>query len=428
MRRRLFKHPSAWSKSLAKRILLRTLAGLREGYLEVICPRETHCFGEESAGLRATLVIHDERMFARALFGGDIGFGEAYMDGDWSSPDLRATLRLMVRNLAVLEGSNQGFSGLRRTWERLLHWMNRNSLPGSRKNISYHYDLGNSFYRLFLDRHMAYSCGYYLAANDSLEMAQQQKFDRICRKLRLGPSDHILEIGTGWGGFAVYAATHYGCRVTTTTISREQHDYARDWLQETGQLGKRVELLFEDYRNLRGRFDKLVSIEMFEAVGFDHYDDYFGTCDRLLTRDGSMLLQTITLPDQRTSTYRRRADWMQKYIFPGSALASLEEILGSLRRVTGLTLYHAEDIGMHYARTLQAWRERFLAAWPQVRALGFSETFRRMWEYYLAGCEASFLERSISNFQLLFTKTGNRKPLLDEHFDQPLGVEAASLG
>ena len=410
----------SWSKQLAKRVLLRTLAELRGGQLELVCPRETHVLGDEPGGLRVTLVVHDERVFARVLFGGgDVGFGEAYMDGDWSSPDPVAVLRLLVRNLPLFDERNRGFALPRRALDWLGHRRRKNSPAGSRRNIGHHYDLGNEFYRLFLDRSMAYSCGYFRSAADSLEQAQHEKFDRICRKLRLGPHDRLLEIGTGWGGFAVHAATHYGCRVTTTTISRQQHAYAREWFARTGLLGKRVELLLEDYRNLRGRFDKIVSIEMFEAVGLANYDTYFGACDRLLAPDGSMLLQTITFPDQKLAAYHGRADWIQKYIFPGAELASVSEILQSLQRATNLTLFHAEDIGLHYAHTLRAWRARFCDSLPQVRDLGFDDRFVRMWDFYLASCEAAFLERDIGDFQLLLTKTLNRRPLLEEPWGEP---------
>ena len=239
------------------------------------------------------------------------------------------------------------------------HRRRRNTQAGSRRNIAYHYDLGNDFYRLFLDRTLAYSCAYYESADDTLEQAQIHKFDRVCRKLQLGPQDHVLEIGTGWGGFAAYAAETYGCRVTTTTISRQQHDYAHEVFSRS-RAGERIQLLFEDYRNLRGQFDKIVSIEMFEAVGYEHYDDYFGACDRLLKPDGSMLLQTITILEAKFQQYRKQSDWIKKHIFPGAELASVIEIQRSLARTTRMQLFHMEDIGKHYALTLHEWRRRFL--------------------------------------------------------------------
>ena len=260
---------------------------------------------------------------------------------------------------------------------------------------------------------MVYSCAWYETAEDSLETAQFQKLDRICRKLELQPKDRVLEIGTGWGAFALHAARNYGCQVTTTTISQQQHEYARV-LFDAADKDRRIELLLKDYRDLSGSFDKIVSIEMFEAVGFEHYDEFFRACDRLLKPDGSMLLQTITMNEQRFSQYLKQSDWIQKYIFPGAQLASLRGVLDSLAHATRLSLFHAEDMGAHYARTLAAWRERFLARIAGVKALGFDDRFIRMWDYYLAFCEGAFLERHISDFQLLLTKNYNPRPMFQE--------------
>ncbi len=286
------------------------------------------------------------------------------MDGDWSTPDLVAVVRLAVRNLDHLDGSNRLLTSFRRLADVLEHRRRRNTQAGSRRNIAYHYDLGNGFYRLFLDRSLAYSCAYYETVEDTLEQAQSRKFERICRKLQLGPQDHVLEIGAGWGGFAAYAAETCGCRVTTTTISQQQHDYAREVFSRS-RAGERIQLLFEDYRNLRGQFDKIVSIEMFEAVGYEHYDDYFVACNRLLKPDGSMLLQTITILEAKFQQYRKQSDWIKKHIFPGAELASVIEIQRSLARTTGMQLFHMEDIGKHYALTLHEWRRRFLEHLPE---------------------------------------------------------------
>ncbi|MGA7573466.1 MAG: cyclopropane-fatty-acyl-phospholipid synthase family protein [Terriglobales bacterium] len=407
---------SGIATSVAKRIFLKTLSGLRGGRLDLVCPEATYSFGESHTGqftagqmedsLCAVVAVHDDRFFQRALLAGDIGVGEAYMDGEWSTPDLVAVVRLAVRNLNQLENSNRLFTLFRRMADLVEHRRHRNTQSGSRRNIAYHYDLGNDFYRLFLDRSLAYSCAYFGncdAAEDTLEKAQVQKFDRICRKLQLGPRDYVLEIGTGWGGFAVYAAKTYGCAITTTTISRQQYDYASELFSRTGS-GERIRLLFEDYRNLRGQYDKIVSIEMFEAVGFDHYDDYFGACDRLLKPDGSMLLQTITILESKFQQYRKQSDWIKKHIFPGAELASVTEIQRSLARATRIRLSNAEDIGMHYALTLKEWRRRFLAQLDEVRQLGFDERFIHMWDYYLAYCEGAFRERYIGDVQLLLSK------------------------
>jgi cyclopropane-fatty-acyl-phospholipid synthase len=281
--------------------------------------------------------------------------------------------------------------------------------------------LSNDFFRIFLDERMVYSCAWFEDEDESLDRAQWNKLDRVCRKLDLRPEDHLLEIGCGWGALAVHAATRYGCRVTGVTISRAQFEHASELVCRLG-LEDRVRVILEDYRQLRGRFDKIASIEMFEAVGFDYYDSFFGLCDRLLTPEGVFLLQTITMNDQTFPAYRRRCDFIQKHIFPGSELASLAGVLASLGRSSGLGLYHCEDIGAHYTRTLAAWRQRFLARLPEAQALGFDERFLRLWEYYLAYCEGAFLERHISNVQLVLVKNGvSRAPA------RPSAVELSSF-
>ena len=403
-----------WLVRNAKRLFLKSLEGFSQGFVEIVCPHGTHAFGDSQAALRGLLEVHDEQFFLRALLGGDTGIGESYMDGDWSSPDVVTVVRLALRNANLLEQRNRCFSAIRR-WLDTLHLRFRsNTLTGSRRNIHAHYDLGNDFFRLFLDENFVYSSAFYRHSDDSLEQAQTEKLDRVCRKLCLGPQDHVLEIGTGWGGFAIHAARNYGCRVTTTTISREQRDYVAALLQRTANRGYPIQLLFEDYRELRGRYDKIISIEMFEAVGYKYYDDFFSVCDRLLTDDGSMLLQTITMHDQKFPTYRKKSDWTQKYIFPGAQLASLSGVLSSVARATSMSLFHAEDLGMHYARTLQEWRARFQANIPAVRAQGFEDRFIRMWDFYLASCAGSFLERYTSDVQLLLTKNCNRRSLFGE--------------
>lgn len=413
---------STFLTTLAESTFRKSLESLRQGSLELAWNGRVWRFGEPDSPLTATLVVHNKRFFQRALFGGDIALGEAWMDGDWSSPDLVSVVRLAVRNLARLDGRNRLWNAFSRGIDALRHRLRGNSIAGSRRNIRAHYDLSNDFFRLFLDRSMMYSCAYYESEDDSLEAAHLQKLDRICRKLRLGPEDHVLEIGAGWGGFAEYAVQQYGCRVTTTTISERQYQHARQRFDSIAG-GDRIELLQEDYRNLRGQYDKVVSIEMFEAVGLPYYDEFFGACDRLLRPDGCMLLQTITINEQTFRAYRRRADFIQKHIFPGSELASVSEVLRSLARVTGLSLYHAEDIGTHYARTLAQWRKRFHNSRDEVRALGFDDRFIRMWDYYLAYCEGAFLERHIGDFQLLLTKNHSPRKL----FGEPWGEEVRTI-
>ena len=403
-----------WLARSARRAFLKSLENLPEGFLEIVCHDQTYTAGDPESSLRAQIKVRNDRFFVRAVLSGDTGMGESYMDGDWSSPDVVSAVRIAVRNAGVLEPQNRRFSALRRSLDSIEQRFRKNSLAGSLENIRAHYDLGNEFFQLFLDSSLMYSCAYYRSADDSLEMAQAEKLDLICRKLRLAPGDRVLEIGTGWGSFALHAARYFGCHVTTTTISRKQHAYVAERLAHSGSIQKNIELLFKDYRHLKGCYDKLVSIEMFEAVGFDHYDEFFAACDRLLGPDGTMLLQTITIQDQKYRQYLRKADWTQKYIFPGSQLASLSGILASLARSTKLGLYHCEDIGIHYARTLAAWRARFHSRISSVRKLGFDERFIRMWDFYLASCTGSFLERYVSDVQLVLSKCMNRAPLMFE--------------
>jgi cyclopropane-fatty-acyl-phospholipid synthase len=394
-----------WSERYAQGAFFTAVSHLKHGSLEVVCPEKSYQFGQPGTGPDAMMVIHHPRAFTQALFGGDLGLGESFMDGDFSSPDLVALLRLAVRNMAVFRELNGPLSWVSRQVARVGHRLRANTRSGSRRNIAAHYDLGNDFFALFLDRQMAYSSAWFERADDSIDTAQEQKFDRICRKLQLTPEDHVLEIGTGWGGFAAYAVTHYGCRITTTTISREQYEQARTRFDAMGEAGRRITLLFEDYRDLQGQYDKLVSIEMFEAVGLANYDAFFAACERLTAPNGAALLQVITMNDRDFHTaYRGTTDWIQTYIFPGSELASLSEMLQSLSRVSTFRPFHLEDLGLHYARTVELWRERFLGQLNAVREQGMDDRFIRMWDLYLAYCQAGFAERHISDVQLLLTR------------------------
>ena len=391
--------------NFARQLFFKSLESCQDCGIDVVCSEGSFSFGDRQDELQATIAVHHPRFFRRTVLGGDIGAGESFMDGDWSTPDLVAVVRVAVRNMQRLDSSNRLVSALARLGNWLLHLRNDNTITGSRKNIAYHYDLGNEFYKLFLDDSLAYSCAYYDSQNNTLEAAQEQKFRVICEKLNLRAGDHLLEVGTGWGGFAAYAATHYGCRITTTTISHEQHAYAEKRFEALRAQGYDIELLFEDYRNLAGRYDKIVSVEMFEAVGFRHYDEFFAACDRLLKEDGTLLLQTITMNERHFRAYLRQSDWIKKYIFPGAELASIAEMLHSTARCSKLQLTHLEDIGPDYAETLKEWRRRFLCNREKVRALGFDERFLRMWEFYLAYCEGGFRERYIGDAQILFTKS-----------------------
>jgi cyclopropane-fatty-acyl-phospholipid synthase len=307
-----------------------------------------------------------------------------------------------------------GWAGFAGSVYRLAHFLRRNTRTGGRKNIAAHYDLGDDFFSLFLDETMTYSCGIFEHAGSTLKEASVGKYDRICRKLALRPDDHVLEIGTGWGGFAVHAAAGYGCRVTTTTISRRQYEYAANRIREEG-LEDRVEPLLSDYRDLSGSFDKLVSIEMIEAVGHQYLETFFRHCSERLTSDGMMLLQAITIPDDRYDLHTRSVDFIKRYIFPGSSIPSVSAISRATESATDMRMLHLEDITPHYARTLQEWRARFLARRDEVRALGYPESFLRMWEYYLCYCEGSFEERYNGDVQIVFTKPRcRREPILPE--------------
>ena len=397
---------------LARRLVMAAFAGIREGHLRLHTPEGRVAFGDPGSPLKAEAEVRDPRAWTAGAFQGEVGLGEAYMQGWWSSPDPVAVVRLAVRNMEAFDRAGGLLSALGKLANRLRHLGRRNDEAGSRANIAHHYDLGNAFYRLWLDESLAYSCAFWRDPSESLAQAQVNKFEMICEKLRLGPGDHLLEIGTGWGGFAAHAARTRGCRVTTTTISKEQHDHAAALFRREGLDGL-INLRLQDYRRLEGTYTKAVSIEMFEAVGLRYYDTFFGAVDRLLVPGGSFLMQAITMNERRFPDYIRGTDWIQKHIFPGAELASVGEVLQSLARTGSLRLHHLEDIGLHYARTLRAWRHAFLHRLDDIRALGFDETFLRMWDYYLAYCEGAFLERHIGDAQLLLVKPG-AGPLANE--------------
>jgi cyclopropane-fatty-acyl-phospholipid synthase len=407
---------------IPEKLFLKTLEKLKFGTLELISGGTRRVFGDGSGELAATVVVERPDFFSKVLFGGEDGAGEAYMAGDWWSPDLVSVIRIASRNLASLAGGNRLLNSVSRIALRARHKTRANTVSGSRRNIAEHYDLSNDFFRLFLDERMVYSSAVYETEADCLEDAQVRKLDRICQKLQLTPDDHLLEIGTGWGAFAEHAVRNYGCRVTTTTISQEQFKGAAERFARMDDAATRIDLLLTDYRALSGHFDKIASIEMFEAVGLDNYDHFFGACERLLKPDGMVAMQAITMNEGRFPEYHRSSDWIQRRIFPGSELASVSEILRSLGRVTSMSMTHCEDIGIHYALTLAEWRRRFQAAREDVRRLGFDERFTRMWDYYLAYCEGGFRERYIGDVQLVLGKMHSSRAL----FGDPKPAEAVA--
>jgi cyclopropane-fatty-acyl-phospholipid synthase len=401
---------------LLRRAVLRKLEKLRHGLLLIQEGGDTLHFGTPLSELRAEIRVNDPAIWGLVAGNGSIGAGEAYIHGYWSTPDLTAVIRIFVANLEVLDAMEGGLARLGRPLVQGLHWLNRNTRRGSRRNIAAHYDLGNELFEQFLDPTMMYSAAMFRSEDDSLEQAQLNKLERICRKLALKPSDHLLEIGTGWGSMALYAATRYGCRVTTTTLSREQHAYTDQRIRDLG-LADRVTLLLEDYRDLDGQYDKLVSIEMIEAVGHRYLPTYFEQCARLLKPDGLMLLQAITIRDQRYEQARSSVDFIQRYIFPGGALPSLQKMLDVVTRHTDFNLHHMEDFGLHYARTLRLWHENLRHARQRLEQLGYDDYFYRLWEFYLCYCEGGFLERTIGTAQLLLAKPAARPAPLLGNFD-----------
>jgi cyclopropane-fatty-acyl-phospholipid synthase len=399
---------------ISRRLVLNKLQTLQHGGINLVEDGKPSAFGglTRVCSLEGTVRVHHPRFYSRVALGGTLGAAEAYMEGLWSSRDLTAVIRILLLNEPVFRTMETGWARLTAPLNRAYHFLRRNTPAGSRANILAHYDLGNDFYRLFLDETLTYSAGIFETEGSSLAEASIAKYRRICEKLQLTADDHVVEIGTGWGGFAIYAAQYYGCRVTTTTISKAQYELAAERIREA-DLSDRITLLSEDYRNLTGRYDKLVSIEMIEAVGHQYLDTFFETCSRLLREDGMMAIQAITMRDQAFEDHKRTVDFIKRYIFPGSCIPSITAMTASLTRATDLRLFHLEDITPHYARTLREWRERFFRNINAVRKMGFPETFIRMWDYYLSYCEAGFAERYIGNVQMVLTKPLNRRdPLL----------------
>jgi len=390
------------SNRLARRAVLLGLARLREGRIEIVEEGRRRCFGPEAAELRATVTIRDAAAWRGPLRGG-LGLGEGYLEGRWECDDLVAMLRIAARELNRPGPVRRTAARLRGLLHRLRRLAPENSRRGARENISAHYDRGNDLFAAFLDQRMLYSCALFESGDESLEQAQLAKLERICAKLELGPDDHLLEIGSGWGGLAIHAAREHGCRVTTTTISREQRRLAQERVREAG-LQNRVTVLLEDYRDLRGSYDKLVSIEMIEAVGWQHFDEFFRRCDALLAPGGLMFLQAIAIDDDHYEAEKASRSFANTHVFPGGCLPSPSLIDSCVARATSLHKAWSADITASYPPTLAAWRQRFLAAWEQLGEHGYDERFRRLWVFYLTVSEAGFLERRISDLQALFAK------------------------
>jgi len=391
---------------LARALVFKQLKKISIGYISIQEGANKFSFGKKG-NLSAHINVHDPRFYGALAFGGSIGVSEAFMQKFWSVNDLTKLIRIMAINQNAMDQLESLFNVFLKPILKCLHYLNQNSVKGSRINISKHYDLGNDFFSLFLDSTMMYSSAVFKNPQDSLYKGSIHKLEMVCQGLELNAQDHVIEIGSGWGGFAIYAAQNYGCKVTTTTISKQQYLYVKQKIKDL-KLTHKITVLLSDYRHLKGQFSKLVSIEMLEAVGYQYYDTYFKVCSHLLKPDGIAFIQTITIADQRYEKAKHSVDFIQRYIFPGSCIPSLTALQNSITESSDLKIYQVRDIGDHYARTLALWREAFFKKLSQVKALGFDEVFIRMWHFYLAYCEGGFKEKVISDIHLKLVKPGFR--------------------
>lgn len=396
-----------------ERMVIGLLNKMPEGHLEMTYANGTvRHFGNPDAEVTASVKIHDDvEFFKRCAFYGNIGMGEAYTDGLWGTPDIRAVISWFITNMQALQGADTSSDklpgvGLLKVVNWFRHLRRANTVSNSRRNISEHYDLGNEFYGLWLDATMTYSCAKFEQPDQAFEDAQNAKYEALCQKLKLKSTDHVLEIGCGWGGFGTYAAKTYGCHVTGVTISEEQAKFARERVKREGVADK-FEVRIQDYRHIEGQFDKIVSIEMIEAVGDKFHKSFFAKCHEVLTPDGIMALQMITVPDNRYKSLTKGVDWIQKTIFPGSLLMSIGRVNEVLLKTSDLFLHDLEDFGAFYVRTLANWHDRFNAARDSLLKLGFDDPFIRTWNYYLKYCEAGFATRNISVVQAVYTRPNN---------------------
>jgi cyclopropane-fatty-acyl-phospholipid synthase len=392
------------SDNIAKKVVFKVLEKL-QGVGLILAEREgdTYHIGDQSADLQAQLIVNHPGFYKRILTGGSIAAGEAYVDGWWDSPDLTNVVRVLARNMPIMDKLEAKVGWMTTLAEKISHKIRRNNKDNARENISAHYDLGNALYSLFLDSKMLYSCAIYRSEQDDLLSAQVNKMDRLCGQLNLKPTDHLLEVGTGWGALAIHAAKHYGCRVTTTTISKEQYDWAKECVEQQG-LGDKITLLLDDYRDLTGQYDKVVSVEMVEAVGKEYLTTYIKKCQSLLKPGGLLALQTITITDQRYESYSRGVDFIQKHIFPGGFLPSITVLANQMTKHSDFVIRDIKDIGLDYARTLSDWHQAFDQKTDKLAQLGYDQRFVRMWRYYFCYCEGGFLERSISTVQLIASR------------------------
>ena len=398
---------STFLTSIFKSGLQKKFKNLKTGHISVNDGDETFTFGDSSSDEKVSVDIHSQEFYVMTGSGGALGIAEAYVAGYWSSDDVVKLFQIILRNRDILLSLEKGFAKLVKPINKMIHRGRQNTLKGSKENILAHYDLSNDFYKLWLDPSMTYSCAFFNNDSVTLEEASIEKLDRICRKLDLSEDDSVLEIGTGWGSFSIHAAKNYGCKVTTTTISDAQFDYARSRIKDEG-LESKITLINKDYRDLDGKYDKIVSIEMIEAVGHEYIPDYFSKLSSLLKNNGLVALQGITYNDQNFEVYKNSVDFIKKYIFPGSCLISIAQIIDVIKKDTDLAMVDMEDITKHYAVTLNRWRKNFMDVIPKVKEMGYSQAFINMWEFYFLYCEAGFSERNIGDVQMIFAKSGSR--------------------
>lgn len=392
-----------WQK-ICRNILSAKLKSLDQGRLKIIDNGETMYFGKPSAKkIQAEIRVHHPAFYSQTLMGGSLGFSESYLKGQWSSPDIVCLFRYFIQNLETLNDIEKGFGQAKAPLQKLIHWTRRNTKSGSQKNISAHYDLGNEFFKLFLDESLSYSCAFFDHPQQSLKQASLNKIRKTCEKLKLTSQDHLLEVGTGWGALAIYAVQNYGCQVTTTTISEKQYQYATEQVRKL-KLQDKIKILKKDYRDLNGSFDKIVSIEMIEALGYEYFGTFFEKCDKLLKAGGKMLLQSILMREDQYERSKNEVDFIKRYIFPGGCIPSLGALNRAMSKHSSFQLIHFEDITAHYVKTLQHWRKNFLKNQREIRKLGFPEEFLRCWEYYFTYCEAGFAERYCLDAQMVMVK------------------------